>query len=165
MMDQVEFANIIILNKGDLVNETQKHDLMEKVALLNSNAKIIRTVQSKINVKEILNTKLYKDKDEFWVSSTKRADEASKAAELARKEGRHVPEACTARFDIKSFVYRARRPFPPGRLNDLVVGPYFSIPIFPSCEHEGGEEAAQKNKIQFKNLQEEALEKQNKRKE
>merc|ERR1712186_12320 len=40
MMDQVEFANIIILNKGDLVSETQKNDLMEKIALLNSNAKI-----------------------------------------------------------------------------------------------------------------------------
>ena len=130
MMDQVEFANIIILNKGDLVNETQKSDLMDKVALLNSNAKIIRSVHSKINVKDILNTRLYKDKDEFWVSSTKRADEASKAAELARKEGRHVPEACTARFDIKSFVYRARKPFHPGRMSE-VVDRYFSKPVFP----------------------------------
>merc|ERR1711997_358946 len=137
MMDQVEFANIIILNKGDLVNETQKHDLMEKVALLNSNAKIIRTVQSKINVKEILNTKLYKDKDEFWVSSTKRADEASKAAEKAEKEGRRVPEACTARFDIKSFVYRARKPFHPGRLCDLVLEPFFMAPAFSEEEEEG----------------------------
>jgi len=163
MMDQVEFANVVILNKGDLVNEEQQHDLTEKVELLNPNARIVKTIQSKINVLEILNTRLYKDKDEFWVSSAKRADAA--AAEEKKEEGKRVPEACTARFDIKSFVYRARRPFHPGRLNDLVVGPYFSIPIFPSCEHEGGEEAAQKNKIQFKNLQEEALEKQNKRKE
>merc|ERR1712079_106063 len=35
MMDQVEFANIVILNKGDLVNEEQKQDLEEKIALLN----------------------------------------------------------------------------------------------------------------------------------
>jgi len=167
MMDQVEFANIIILNKGDLVNETQKHDLMEKVALLNSNAKIIRTVQSKINVKEILNTKLYKDKDEFWVSSTKRADEASKAAELARKEGRHVPEACTARFDIKSFVYRARKPFHPGRMSE-VVDRYFSKPVFPSeCEHESKLTDEQKKKAEeeFQELQKEASVKQERRNE
>ena len=35
MMDQVEFANIVILNKGDLVSEEQKQDLEEKIALLN----------------------------------------------------------------------------------------------------------------------------------
>merc|ERR1712088_1108428 len=167
MMDQVEFANIIILNKGDLVNETQKSDLMEKIALLNSNAKIIRSVQSKINVKEILNTRLYKDKDEFWVSSTKRADKASKAAELARKEGRHVPEACTARFDITSFVYRARKPFHPGRLSQM-VDRYFSKPVFPSeCEHEAKLTPEQKKKAEeeFQELQKEALVKQERRNE
>merc|ERR1711953_835323 len=165
MMDQVEFANIIILNKGDLVNDAQKNDLMDKVALLNSNAKIIRTVQSKINVKEILNTRLYKDKDEFWVSSTKRADEASKAAELARKEGRHVPEACTARFDITSFVYRARKPFHPGRMSEM-VDRYFSKPVFPSeCEHESKltEEQKKKAEEEFQELQKEALVKQERR--
>merc|ERR1711953_402644 len=167
MMDQVEFANIIILNKGDLVNDAQKNDLMDKVALLNSNAKIIRTVQSKINVKEILNTRLYKDKDEFWVSSTKRADEASKAAELARKEGRHVPEACTARFAITSFVYRARKPFHPGRMSEM-VDRYFSKPVFPSeCEHESRltEEQKKKAEEEFQELQKEALVKQERRNE
>ena len=69
MMDQVEFANIVILNKGDLVNEGQQSDLTAKVELLNPNARIVKTVQSKIDVKEILNTRLYKDKDEFWVTS------------------------------------------------------------------------------------------------
>merc|ERR1712088_1006560 len=167
MMDQVEFANIIILNKGDLVNETQKNDLMEKIALLNSNAKIIRSVQSKINVKDILNTRLYKDKDEFWVSSTKRADEASKAAELARKEGRHVPEACTARFDITSFVYRARKPFHPGRMSQM-VDRYFSKPVFPSeCEHEAKLTPEQRKKAddEFAELQKEATVKQERRNE
>jgi len=164
MMDQVEFANIIILNKGDLVNEGQQSDLTAKVELLNPNAKIVKTVQSKIDVQEILNTRLYKDKDEFWVSSAKRADE--KAAEEKKAEpGRRQPEACTARFDITSFVYRARRPFHPGRLNDLVVEPYFSIPIFPSCEHENEKEEVEKNKLEFQKLQQEALGKQQRRKE
>merc|ERR1712038_1828207 len=74
MMDQVEFANVIILNKEDLVNEEQQADLMEKITLLNPKAKIMKSVQSKINVKDILNTRLYKDKEEFWVTSTKREE-------------------------------------------------------------------------------------------
>merc|ERR1712038_1431174 len=71
MMDQVEFANVIILNKEDLVNEEQQADLTEKVTLLNNKAKIVKTTHSKVDLKEILDTRLYKDKDEFWVTSTK----------------------------------------------------------------------------------------------
>merc|ERR1712020_166912 len=120
MMDQVEFANVIILNKGDLVNEEQQADLEEKITLLNSKAKIMKTTQSRINVMDILNTSLYKDKEEFWVTSTKHDD----VAEKMEKVGRKVPEACTARFDINSFVYKARRPFHPSRLNDLFMEPF-----------------------------------------
>merc|ERR1711994_427453 len=60
MMDQVEFANVIILNKGDLVNEEQQVDLVEKITLLNPKAKIVKSIQSKVNVTDILNTRLYK---------------------------------------------------------------------------------------------------------
>ena len=136
MMDQVEFANVIILNKGDLVSEEQQADLTEKVTLLNSKAKIVKTTHSKIDLKDILDTGLYTDKDEFWVTSTKNEAEAE-------KEGRRVPEACTARFDIKSFVYRARKPFHPGRLCDLVLEPFFMAPAFSPDEEEG--EVVEKN--------------------
>ena len=74
---------------------------MEKISLLNPKAKILKSIQSKIDVMEILNTKLYKDKDEFWVTSTKTAQAVEERAE--RGGG---PEACTARFDIKCQVLR-----------------------------------------------------------
>merc|ERR1711953_372978 len=45
MMDQVEFANVILLNKMDLVNETQQQDLVEKIQALNPQAKIVKTLQ------------------------------------------------------------------------------------------------------------------------
>merc|ERR1712241_462058 len=108
MGDQVEFANVIILNKGDLVNEEQKADLDQKIALLNPQAKVLKSVHSKINVMEILNTSLYKDKEEFWVTSTKN-ETNGKEYTTNEDTGKSVPEACTARFDIKSFVYRARK--------------------------------------------------------
>merc|ERR1719348_632281 len=118
MMDQVEFANIIVLNKTDLVDGSQLNDIEEKVSLLNPKAKIFKSIQSKINVLDILDTKLYKDTEEFWVTSTKHELNQDDPKDTT-EGGKRVPESCTARFDIKSFVYRARKPFHPGRLNDL----------------------------------------------
>ena len=107
MMDQVEFANVILLNKCDLVKEEQQKDILKKIELINPKAKVIKSIHTKINVMDILNTKLYKDKDEFWVTSTKHETNAN-PKKYDTNDGRSVPEACTARFDIKSFVYRAR---------------------------------------------------------
>jgi len=165
MMDQVEFANVILLNKTDLVNKKQKSDLIKKVSIMNPNAKIVNTVQSKINVKDILDTKLYKDKEEFWVTSTKHAD----AAETEEKEkvGRKLPEACTARFDINSFVYRARKPFHPTRLNDLFMDQNFMIPSYASCKMDKTEEEKKElekdDEIKLAEIQKEANGKQKKR--
>jgi len=78
MMEQVEFSNVVVLNKGDLVSQDQTADIIEKITLLNPKAKIVKSVQSKVNVREILNTGLYemdKDKEEFWMTATKVAEE------------------------------------------------------------------------------------------
>ena len=172
MMDQVEFANIVILNKGDLVNEEQKQDLEEKIALLNPQARIVKTVHSKIDVKEILNTSLYKDKEEFWVTSTKTAEYAEKERKRLEALGERVPEACTARFDIKSFVYRARKPFHPGRLSDKFLKPYFMDPIGDLDEEEEEDLTEEEKKkieeekqIKMQKDQDEAFAKQKKRQE
>jgi len=171
MMDQVEFANVIILNKEDLVNEEQQADLMEKITLLNPKAKIMKSVQSKINVRDILNTRLYKDKEEFWVTSTKREESLLKPTQ--EKDGRIIPEACTARFDIASFVYRARKPFHPGRLAETVLEPLFMDPWQALDEDEDEKERTEEEKkklveekeAELQKLQAEALVKQKKRKE
>merc|ERR1712045_668571 len=148
MMDQVEFANVILLNKGDLVNEEQQNDIRQKIEMLNPKAKIMKSIHSKIDVMEILNTGLYKDKDEFWVTSTKTAQ-----AMQEREERDGGPEACTARFDIKSFVYRARKPFHPGRLNDLVVEPFFMDPFENVEEEEEEEEEVERTEEERKELE------------
>merc|ERR1712038_1347579 len=169
MMDQVEFANIIVLNKGDLVNEEQKADLETKIALLNPHAKILKSIQCKINVLDILNTGLYKDKEEFYVTSTKTAEYAEQERQRLEQLGKRVPDACTARFDIKSFVYRARKPFHPGRLCDLVLEPFFMAPTFATEEEEGPckenceeekRKAEEEHKADLQRVQEEALVKQ-----
>jgi G3E family GTPase len=59
MMEQVEFSNVVILNKQDLVTEDQLSNILDRISILNPNAKIIKSHQSNINVMEILNTHLY----------------------------------------------------------------------------------------------------------
>ena len=168
MMDQVEFANVIVLNKGDLVNEEQTADIKEKISLLNPKAQIVTSIQSKIDVPKILNTSLYKDKDEFWVTSTKTAEFAE---ERSKRGG--GPEACTARFDIKSFVYRARKPFHPGRLQELVLEPFFMDPFLTSEDEDENSDTTEdkedkqeeENLKEMQEIQDEALVKQKKRNE
>ena len=170
MMDQVEFANVICLNKCDLVKENQMDDLYEKIAVINDKAKILKTYHSNVNPKDILNTHLYKDKEEFFVTSTKQE------ANMEARAGKDAPDACTARFDINSFVYRARKPFHPGRLHKLFLEPYFMDP-FENVENEDekdeestlSEEEKQKKedakKEALEKLQAEATEKQIRRTE
>merc|ERR1712165_190950 len=149
MMDQVEFANVILCNKTDLVNEGQQNDVMEKLKLLNPKAKIVKSINSKIDVMEILNTSLYKDKEEFWVTSTKN-ETNGKEYTTNEDTGKSVPEACTARFDIKSFVYRARKPFHPKRLNELMLAPFFATPIDVEEEEDMTEEVKEMSEEEIK---------------
>merc|ERR1740131_878388 len=77
MMEQVEFSNVVVLNKGDLVNEEQQSDIIDKISLLNPKAKIVESIQSRVKVMDILNTHLYeanKGNEEFWVSASKAAE-------------------------------------------------------------------------------------------
>ena len=75
---QVEFSNVVVVNKGDLVNEEQKADIMGKISLLNPKAKIVESIQSRVKVTDILNTRMFNaedNKNEFWMAATKAAAE------------------------------------------------------------------------------------------
>ena len=112
LTDQVEFANVIILNKSDLVTEDQIGLLEETLHQLNPTAKIIRTTHSKINPKEILNTGL------FDYEIAEQSAGWQKELELAQKGISHIPE--TEEYGIGSFVYQNSKPFHPQRFLDYV---------------------------------------------
>jgi G3E family GTPase len=103
LTDQVEFANIIILNKTDLVDDKSLGMLRATIQRLNPGAKIIQSQFGKVAPKEILNTGLF-DFDEAQTS-------AGWQKEL-ESEG-HTPE--TEEYGISSFVFRDQRPFHPKR--------------------------------------------------
>ena len=101
--DQIEFANVIVLNKSDLVEDEQLKILKGIIFKLNSNAKIITTSFSRIEPKEILNTKMFDfeeaEKNSAWIDELKKDE--------------HTPE--TEEYGISSFVYKTKKPFDPER--------------------------------------------------
>ena len=108
LTDQVEFANVIILNKVNLVPKKDLGMLHSTIKKLNPSAKIIETNYSKVNPTEILNTNLF-DFEEAEQS-------AGWMEELSKDE--HTPE--TEEYGIGSFVYRTKIPFDPIRFWDFV---------------------------------------------
>ncbi len=109
LIDQVEFANVIILNKTDLVSVDQLNELEGALHRLNPDAKLIRSEQSKIDINEIVNTGL------FDMEAAQRS-----AGWLKELEGEHTPE--TEEYGIKSFVFKSRKPFHPQRLMEMLKG-------------------------------------------
>ena len=107
LTDQVEFANVIVLNKSDLVTEDQLGLLEKTLNKLNPTAKIIRTTHSKIDPREILNTGL------FDYEVAEQSAGWQKELELAQNGISHTPE--TEEYGISSFVYQNPRPFHPER--------------------------------------------------
>ena len=103
LTDQIEFANVIILNKTDLVDANTVGLLKASIQKLNPGAKIITSDFSKVDPSEILNTRLF----DF--------DEAQNSAGWQKEleGGPHTPE--TEEYGISSFVYRNQKPFHPGR--------------------------------------------------
>jgi len=102
LTDQIEFANVIILNKTDLVSEEEANELKAIIGKLNPQAKILTSSFSKVDLPEILNTHLF----DF--------EEASQSAGWIQElNNEHTPE--TEEYGIGSFVFRHHYPFHPER--------------------------------------------------
>jgi len=103
LVDQIEFADVILLNKVDLLAAKEIDQLEGILRSLNATAKIVRGTRGQIELKEILDTRRF---------DLERAKEAP--GWMAVLRGEEIPE--TAEYGITSFVYRARKPFHPDRL-------------------------------------------------
>lgn len=104
LTDQIEFADVIVLNKTDLVQEDSLNFLQTILHTLNPRAKIIKSEFGKINHNEILNTKLF----DFEQAQLSRGWQIELEKEI------HTPE--TDEYGISSFVFKDQRPFNPERL-------------------------------------------------
>ncbi|MEN5264763.1 zinc metallochaperone GTPase ZigA [Stenotrophomonas sp. TWI587] len=107
LIDQIEFCDVIVLNKVDLISDTERERLTAILHRLNPRARIEVSEFGKVPLDRVLKTGLF----DF--------DEASKAPGwLQEMRGTHTSE--TEEYGIRNFVYRARRPFHPQRFFDWV---------------------------------------------
>ncbi|MFT3901944.1 MAG: GTP-binding protein [Niabella sp.] len=103
LTDQIEFANVIILNKTDLVTKETVGLLKAAIQKLNPTARIIASEFGKVAPKEILHTGLF----DFEEAQNSAGWQKELEAET------HTPE--TEEYGISSFVFRNQRPFHPAR--------------------------------------------------
>jgi G3E family GTPase len=103
LTDQIEFANVIILNKADLVDTQTVGLLKASIQKLNPTAKIISSEFSRVAPHEILNTKLFNFEEA----------QSSAGWQKELEGGTHIPE--TEAYGISSFVFRSQKPFHPLR--------------------------------------------------
>ncbi|WP_413379004.1 GTP-binding protein [Paenibacillus taichungensis] len=104
LTDQVEFCDVLILNKCDLVSEDELLKLEKALHAMQPEARLIRTTHGQIDPREILNTGRF--------DFEKASQSAGWIRELMKEE--HTPE--TEEYGIHSFVYHRKRPFHPDRL-------------------------------------------------
>lgn len=104
LVDQIEFCDVLILNKCDMVEENDLQQLEAALRKLQPRARLLRAVNGQVDPGQILNTGLFN------------FDEASASAGWIQEMEKpaHTPE--TEEYGISSFVYERRRPFHPGRL-------------------------------------------------
>jgi G3E family GTPase len=107
LVDQVEFANVILINKTDLVTPYDLEQLKTLLRKLNGTAKILCCVEGQVPLNEILGTRLF---------SLSEAE--SRPDWLSVPRGEESTE--TEEYGISSFVYRSRRPFHPQRLSNAL---------------------------------------------
>jgi len=102
LIDQIEFANVIVLNKTDLIQPTAVKELKAMLSKINFEASIIESAHSNVPLNRMINTHLF----DF--------EKASQGAGWMKElNEEHIPE--TDEYGIRSFVYKRRRPFHPER--------------------------------------------------
>jgi G3E family GTPase len=127
LLDQIEFANVIILNKIDLVTPDEASRLVAFLSALNPDAEVLSTRESNVDLRKVLNTGRFD------------MEKASKSPGwLQSLTEQHVPE--TLEYGIGSFVYRGRRPFHPQRLWKLTNELFAVQEIVPAAEEDDEED-------------------------
>ncbi|KAK9489282.1 CobW/HypB/UreG, nucleotide-binding domain-containing protein [Lipomyces doorenjongii] len=123
MVDQLEFADVIIVNKIDSVDTHTLSRIKNVIVTLNPRAKVLTANYSKVDAREIICTNSF----DFEQAATS-AGWLRSLHEMTRRDGyggrgsgkRLAPKPETDEYGISNFVYRRRRPFHPKRLYQLI---------------------------------------------
>ncbi|MFQ3790047.1 zinc metallochaperone GTPase ZigA [Halomonas sp. A29] len=112
LVDQIEFCDVLLISKSDLIDEEQLAEVKAVLGTLNPDAELIAMANGQVPLDKVLDTGRF---------SFEKAQLAP--GWLKELRGEHVPE--TQEYGISSFVYRARRPFNPQKFHELLHGDWF----------------------------------------
>lgn len=102
LVEQIEFADVVVINKASEVSPAQLADVRRIVRGLNADCRVVESTFGRVPLDQVLDTKLFNE-------------EKAQEHPLWHKElfgfNDHIPE--TEEYGIRSFVYRAKRPFHP----------------------------------------------------
>ncbi|TCV94677.1 G3E family GTPase [Luteibacter rhizovicinus] len=108
LTEQIEFADVIVVNKCDRLTDDQRLDVHRVLRALNRDARLVDATRGEIELAAVLDTGLFD------------YDRAQRAPGWAKELlGEHQPE--TEAYGITSFVYRSDKPFHPARFHDLLT--------------------------------------------
>lgn len=113
LIEQIEFADVLLISKIDLISQAERDELMAILRRLNAQAEIIPMVMGEVPLEKILNTGRF---------DFERAAQAP--GWLKELRGEHMPE--TEEYGIASTAYRARRPFHPQRFFSFIDRPWLN---------------------------------------
>ncbi|KAG8624424.1 hypothetical protein KVT40_007491 [Elsinoe batatas] len=139
MVDQIEFADVVVLNKIDMVDQKTRNRMSALIKKLNHRAKILQSSYGKIDVKEIVNTGMFNleraQTGYGWLQDLH-------AMTLREVNGKNVvtPKPETEEYGVRNFVYTRRRPFHPLRLFQLIHDKFMVQLEHPEEEDEEDEE-------------------------
>ncbi|QJQ98293.1 zinc metallochaperone GTPase ZigA [Halomonas sp. PGE1] len=112
LVDQIEFCDVLLISKSDLLTPAQLDELTAVLRSLNPEAELIPITHGQVPLEKVLETGRF---------SFERAQQAP--GWLKELRGEHVPE--TEEYGISSFAYHARRPFHPQKFFELLHGDWF----------------------------------------
>ncbi|EKG09882.1 Cobalamin (vitamin B12) biosynthesis CobW-like protein [Macrophomina phaseolina MS6] len=138
MADQIEFANVIVINKTDMVDRKTCERVRGCIKALNPKAKVVETKHSKVAAGDIVGTGLFKLEEAQMMSGWLASLQEMFIMDVNGKK-RKAPKPETLEYGINSFVYRARKPFDPMKLYRLLAGKFVLIQPDPYDEDEGEE--------------------------
>ncbi|ESK90297.1 hypothetical protein Moror_13781 [Moniliophthora roreri MCA 2997] len=120
LVDQIEFSDIILVNKTDLASKETVDKVLQLIKTLNPRAKIISTVKCQVPLTEILNTHRFSFEEAIvgagWLQSLKE----STMRVTPNGQTKNIPKPETEEYGISNFVYQRRRPFHPERLWKII---------------------------------------------
>ena len=115
LVDQMEFANVVVLNKIDVATKDEIAAARSIIRSHNCKAQIIETTNAKVALREILDTRRFS------------FEAAHRHPAWFREVNNFYHEPETEEYGISSFVYQAREPFDPQKLHDFFNSPWSGV--------------------------------------